>query len=275
MDPILIPTFPQLESTVQPRHLLLSHLLDFDRTAFYRRRAELGDYLILDNSAHERSEGENLVRLLEQAKQLCASEIVLPDKLFDKTRTVYNARSSLSSIERMIFLGQVKSIPRLMIVPQGATPKELDECLWDIVGFIVDLMMRSKAPEKYRFVIGVSKDYNTYWSNQPNFLIDFFRKSVFPASREIGADIHLLGWPLPLKSLSEIAYRYGPLIRSTDSARPYTFALAGIDLSQSLDVKYPKRPRDFFCRDIPEENLEILRRNIHVYRNLCRGFLHD
>jgi len=85
----------------------------------------------------------------------------------------------------------------------------------------------------------------------------------------LNAEVHLLGWPNPLTILEEITTRFEHRIRSTDSARPFTFAMFGIDLSRDLNAEYPKRPPDFFNQAVPDEFDDLLRTNIRVYRSLC------
>lgn len=271
MDPILIPTRPhQALVSGQKYHLLLSHELDPASKAFYALEASHGSYLILDNSAHEKSEGEDLSVLLRQADEIRASEIVVPDVLFDRSMTLYRVRTSLTSLARSCDEGHYhRVVPRLMIVPQARQKDELKECLWELVSFIDGLRRRSGAARSWQFTIGVSKDYNDVWGDR-DFLLNFLALEVVPASKMIDAEIHLLGWPKPLPVLREIAQSFAYTVRSTDSARPFTFAMFGIDLAESLDIEYPKRPKGFFERAVPKEWVGVLASNISVYRNLCR-----
>lgn len=267
MDSIIIPTRPTIDVTRgQKFHLLLSHELTPAIMKFYREEARCGSYLILDNSAHERQEGEDISVLLRQADELGAQEVVVPDVLFDKEMTLYRTRTSLSSLKHQIEAGHYRRpIPRFMIVPQGSTPDDYIECLWELVSFA------SAMPPCWKWTIGVSKDYNDYFPGRDNYLFEFLREHVIPAARDLRAEIHLLGWPKPLPVLADLSREFFWDIRSTDSARPLTLTMAGIDLSERIDVEYPGRPEGFFDRDVLDRDL--LRKNIRVYRRLCRiGF---
>lgn len=268
MDSIIIPTRPTIDVTRgQKFHLLLSHELSPETVKFYREEARNGSYLILDNSAHERREGEDISTLLRQADELGAQEVVAPDVLFDKDMTLYRTRSSLSILRRQVEDGHYhRPIPRFMIVPQGATPDDYVECLWELVSFAL------KMPPDWQWTIGVSKDYNDYFPGRPNYLFEYLRDHVIPAARDLRAEIHLLGWPKPLPVLADLSREFFWDIRSTDSARPLTLTMSGIDLSQRVDVKYPGRPEGFFEQDVSDRDL--LRKNIRIYRHLCRaGFM--
>lgn len=271
MDSIVIPTKPTIDVTRgQKYHLLLSHELTPETIEFYRNEAKNGSYLILDNSAHERREGEDISVLLRQAEELGAQEIVAPDVLFDRDMTLYRTRSSLISLKRRVDSGLSSQLPRIMIVPQGATPYDYVDCLWELVSFALAM------PRDWAWTIGVSKDYNSFFSGHENYLFGYLRDHVIPAARELQAEIHLLGWPKPLPVLRDLSREFFWDIRSTDSSRPVTFAMFGIDLTESIDVEYPGRPKAFFERDVPDQ--ELLRRNIRVYRRICRegfGGLYD
>lgn len=267
MDSIVIPTRPHLpDFTGQKFHLVLSHELTPTSKAFYQRESEHGSFLTLDNSAHEKQSGEDLDVLLRQAHEIGASEVVVPDVLFDGVETLYRFRTGLL---RLAQSGQTE-VPRLMIVPQGSTKEILSHCLWEMLSFVNDLHRRYPHTRKWGFTIGVSKDYNDYWGDK-DFLLFFLDDVVVPASRILNAEIHLLGWPKPLPVLKEISKNFFYNIRSTDSARPITFAMFGIDLTKSLEVPYPRRPAGFFDRKVPNEFSGILRKNISVYRRLTRG----
>lgn len=267
MDSIIIPTRPHLPDVVgQKFHLVLSHELTEESRAFYRRESSHGSFVTLDNSAHEKQSGEDLDTLLSQAEEIGAQEIVVPDVLFNAEETLYRFRTGLLRLARS---GRT-NIPRLMIVPQGINKESLSYCLWEMISFVNGLHHQHPHTTEWKFTIGVSKDYNDFWQDK-DFLLDFLEDVVVPASRILNAEIHLLGWPKPLPVLREIASSFFYNIRSTDSARPLTFAMFGIDLTKSLDIPYPRRPTGFFDRGVPHEFRSILRKNILVYRRLSRG----
>lgn len=273
MKSVIIPTTPHLAmSSGQPYHLMLSHnLVDPTHREFYRQEQQRGAYLILDNSAHEQRTGEKIERLLVQASQVGASEVVLPDTLFDADATVEGCRRSLEAIGTMLQVSREvdlrPKLPKFMIVPQGGSPDGLTRCLSQMVEMAREWSTQFDCRNSW--TIGISKDYNDLWWPCENFLLSFLRDQVLPRAMSINAEVHLLGWPKPLTILEEIACRFEHRIRSTDSARPFTFAMFGIDLSKDLNAEYPKRPHDFFNLAVPDEFSDLLETNIGVYRRLC------
>ena len=269
MKRILIPPIPHLWMVEQDEyHLLLSHLVEneayFD---FYRTLAENGKYLILDNSAHEFQTGQSIEVLLQQAESLGAKEVVLPDKLFDGPGTFERSRQALLYATR----DWPWRLPdRFMVVPQGETYREWSLCLARLVDSFFTIKSRYHHSVVNGPVIGISKDYHEMFDGG---LFRILEEQVFPfASSYPSVQIHLLGWPKTLWDLGEIARRFGDRIRSTDSARPYTYGMHGIRLDPTKPApKYPGRPDDFFSRKIIKPNHAVMRHNVEVYTRLVAG----
>lgn len=75
-------------------HLVLAHLVDTNKeyAAFYKYRSEqLGDYIMMDNSAYELKEPYRPDKLLELAGQCGAHAIVLPDYPFESSHVTIDA----------------------------------------------------------------------------------------------------------------------------------------------------------------------------------------
>jgi len=143
-------------------HLCLSHevLTNVGYAEFYQRRRREGDFVILDNSAHEQLEGQSLDQLVRAAKYVGPSEIVLPDRLFFGDDTI---ERSTEAFER---LREEFPTTRLMGVPQGRTVKEWLVCLDAFLDLGVD-------------TIGISKDYEVW----PDGLEHSSNLSVEPANK--------------------------------------------------------------------------------------------
>jgi hypothetical protein len=255
----LIPPIPDLGTFKSTGiHLLLSHLLEDDRyKKYYSFRRGEGDYLILDNSAHEFGVGNKAEQLLAQAKELRAQEVVAPDILFDANGTVEATRAMLVYIEKHWDVYEEAGSPGLMLVPQGGNRTEWVKCLnnllrtWDyIVGHRL-----MKPP-----VIGVSKDYDVFVKGGITTLIKEYLNI-----RTLGLEVHCLGWPSNLWSLAEVQ-KECPWVRSTDSAKPTVYARAGILLEPGGVVPdYPRRPPDYFEVPLDSRQREIAVRNIRVF----------
>jgi hypothetical protein len=122
--------------------------------------------------------------------------------------------------------------------------------------------LANKTPGLFKQpTIGISKDYIEWPGGIPKLL----ESTVIP----IGHPIHLLGWANDLWTLGEIAHRW-PQIRSTDSARPFTFALRGIALDPNREVPpYERRVGDYFGLELTPEQIELAWHNIGVLRKLA------
>lgn len=262
MKPIPIVPIPHLQelSGGRDRYLALSHLAHRSPVyrSFMREQADRGAFITLDNSAHELGKGQNLRLLIEQAREIGAREVVIPDELFSYGGTLLKAEESYRDLSEFPELSEGL---QFMIVPQGRNLRTVEKCLTRQVkaAMILPKEIRSKLS------IGISKDYYSDRS-QTAFL------SLLIYAGHLVREVHLLGWPLPLHHLS--GFTMGKLnIRSTDSARAITYAMYGIDLEESPrhHFVYPKRPKDFFDREMTVDQLNLAKKNLEFYYRLCRA----
>lgn len=271
MKSIVIAPTAHLEVSLwgdQKMHLVLAHLLKNPVYAeFYRNRRRWGDYLILDNSAHEMGRGQDILGLLKLGERLHAQEIVLPDVLFDASGTIQATSDALMTL---VSLG-IDAIyqPRWMLVPQGETPIDYSVCL-DTLLWKYEIVMQNFPNYFTPPVLGISKDYATTFG-QPYFRSIIETVIEYKRTRIPGMSIHLLGWPKPIWDMSDIAREFGDDIRSTDSARVSTFAYHRMLLIPGEDVEYPGRPDDLFSTTFDSLQITALRRNIEVYRAAVDG----
>lgn len=245
-------------------HLVLSHLLEVDRRylRFYQRQRLQGSYLILDNGAHENTSGEDILDLLRKAEAIRASEIVLPDTLFDHRATVKGIEHALVQMcgpGQEVFGGM--AYPRCMLVPQGRTFEEWERCFQDLVAAYVKTQTGVPGLFPRSPVIGISKDYEIWDGGIPRLL-----EYLEPFRDWMVFDVHLLGWGRHLWVLRDMAERF-PWVRSTDSAKPFVYAMAGIVLDpEDVAPEYPKRPTDYFARTMTDEQRRWAAHNVETFR---------
>jgi len=257
----LIPPIPDLTyQATTDIHLLLSHLID--RPGYlehYRRRKRMGDYIILDNSAHEHGSGNGARKLLFQAMLVGADEVVCSDVLFDAAGTCERTEQMLLYIcsDDGWNAYWTAGAPRLMLVPQGKDEKSWAWCLKRLIN-VYDAHVSHLVTSPP--VIGVSKDYDD-WNGGIARLISRYCKPY----RSRGIDVHCLGWPTNLWSLAQVRKRT-PWVRSVDSAKPFVYAAAGIRLEPGGPVpKYPHRMPNYFdtplarCTPIARTNVEVFK----------------
>ncbi len=243
-------------------HLLLSHLADDPtyRAHYIGQSEQPGKFMILDNGAHENTRGMNSRALLLRAAELGVDEVVAPDVLFRSRETVERTQTALGrwvSTDRELFTTLDLTV---MLVPQGEDPWAWRTCLQSLV------WSYERLADKYPGVlreptIGISKDYIMWPGGIPKLL----EQAVIP----LGHPVHLLGWSNDLWTLGEVSHRW-PQLRSTDSARPFTYALRGIALDPSKDVPpYERRPADYFDAVLTDEQIALAWHNVKVFRELA------
>jgi hypothetical protein len=263
MKVALIPPAPELRRhATTDIHLLLSHL--FERPGYieyYRNRRRAGDYLILDNSAHEHGHGNKAQELLFQAMIIGVHEVVCSDVLFDSQGTCEATEGMLQYItsDHGWDAYMAAGLPRLMLVPQGRSERELEQCLNRLM-YLWAIYMENLSGHPP--VIGISKDYD---DDLPGGIASFISTYCHPHRERVGADVHCLGWPANLWALADV-YRKAPWVRSVDSAKPFVYARAGIRLEPGGTVPtYPHRTDDYFdaplgrCANIAKANVEVFK----------------
>ena len=267
MKTCLIPPIAHLEMAKGRKyHLCLAHLLENERYhTFYLSESSAGSYVILDNSAHEQQVGESIAALLGYAYEIQASEIVLPDHLFEMEDTIKRTSEAILYLSNHAtnILDSFITPPNFMIVPQGRDLTEYETCLTTLGD-----AFRKAMPTGVGLTIGVSKDFEV-WAGGLFSLLD---RTVIPASRKYHAQIHLLGWGRDLWALKRINQTFGSQIRSVDSAKPFVFALYGIALDPPATPIYPKRPENYFTSEpMDKEQYSAARWNIDVFDSMVNG----
>jgi hypothetical protein len=268
----LIPPIKHLDEFGSgPFHLLLTHLLDKPTyKRHYKAQRKSGAYLVLDNSAHEHGAGQDPVSLLKAGFELDAQEIVVPDVLDNAEKTI---EACLAAHEEW-FEGGSREIldaysPAFMYVPQGKDESDWLICLNCLVQ--IHQYCARKYSLRRDFVIGVSKDYDA-WDGG---VLKLLEEHVVPiretlAQSGIKMSVHMLGWMRNLRNLQVIAAKH-KWIRSTDSAKPFVYALAGVDLLESLDTEYPTRPHYYFSSTFTPRQKKYARNNSWLFQEAAEG----
>lgn len=270
MKAALIPPIPHLDEFGRGDfHLLLAHLLDHaNYREWYRMERKHGAYLVLDNSAHENGQGQDPATLLRMGFDLDAQEIVVPDVLDDAGATV---ECCIAAHEEWFESGSAildAYAPAFMYVPQGKDVDDWAQCLQDLVS--IHAYCSRKYSLRRDFVVGVSKDYDV-WDGGLMRLLDEYVKPLRDEKLEAGVkvQVHLLGWMRDLWALKEIADKH-KWIRSTDSAKPFVYAEANIDLLRAYNKyevpEYPKRKKEYFYKKLTTKQVEIATNNAWMFR---------
>lgn len=276
MKAALIPPIPHLKQFGHgPLHLLLAHLLKHPKHTqyknHYKEERKHGAYLILDNSAHEKGEGEDPEELMIRALEMNAQEVVVPDVLDDGPATVEACVAAHEVWYEGHYAGMQMLDPALMYVPQGKDLEEWVECFHQLVS--IQGFASRRFGIRRDFVLGVSKDYEV-WEGGIELLLDnhVWPMKILLDGHGIKMHVHLLGWGRDLWRLEYLSQQF-PWIRSTDSAKPFVYALSDIELQPPDIPTYPLRPKSYFQKNLTERQIEIARNNVWTFRAAAQGDL--
>jgi hypothetical protein len=257
---LMIPPVPDLDRFGHgDMHLVLAHLMAEQNgyTRHYRRQAEAGAYIILDNSAFELGESaKTMDELITMASWVKAKEIVVPDAMQDANRTVELVRIAIDdAVARPAFF---KNELRPMYVAQGQSFEEWAWCLDEIVE-----MHTFAFGEHVDFAIGVSRIYDEVFEGGRGRLLHHIEQRM----GEVEVPVHLLGWGEPLEFLPEYAYTY-PWVRSIDSSAPYRYAFAGRLIGLDED---PGRHPAYFETRLSTSEAAFAKKNEAIFMAAANG----
>jgi hypothetical protein len=242
-------------------HLALNHLLE-DETYrhFMTACGDAGDWITLDNSAHEYKAGQAIEDVLVNAIAIKARELVIPDTLFHAMFTVQQARQAFKFLDESPLFQACSPTPRLMVVPQGRDVIDWAWCLDQLV----------ETAHAYGFkgllTIGLSKDYEMFAGGLRRLLLGHLEPYALQ-----GIQTHLLGWTCKW-TLCDLAREFS-FIRSIDTAKPFIYAMRGHLLTHERPPAQMRRPEDYFHYSFGDhpEYLEIAHHNVAQFKLASRG----
>lgn len=244
-------------------HLALNHLIEDDRyLKFLMKCGNAGDWITLDNSAHEFTAGQPIEDLLVNAIRIKARELVIPDVLFHAMYTVEAGRAALKFLGESTLYRACSPTPRLMIVPQGRDEEDWVWCMRQLVDTAGAWGFRDLL------TIGLSKDYESY-NGFPGGLQHLIHTYLAPLYAEKGIKTHLLGWPCNW-NIVHLARQY-PCLRSTDTAKPFIYALRGIQLDAHHVPPPMRRPEDYFDTRLTTKQRTLASFNLLTFKLAARG----
>ena len=231
-------------------HLILAHwvLNNKEYAAYYRERSEAGDYIILDNAAHEYKQSIAVELIIAAGDIVHPSEIVLPDVMRDAQKTIEATVEAFSPLREHFGNGM-----KYMAVAHGKTEKEWLECLRRQMQLPIDCI---GIPRVY------ADDFGS-WALAVDNTIDV---SV-DTDKEI--DIHLLGSPHDITRLVEVAYKFPGSVRSSDSSKHIGYAINCRTLEVPLNPQQRNansRPHNFLTYEMSPLQLEMAKYNMKVLR---------
>ena len=206
---------------------------------FYKKQVEKGKFVLLDNGTGD-LDFQSMDKVLQIAKQLNPSEIILSDILGSCNQTLEQSEKSKKYFRENGYTGQ------FMFVPQGETFEQWCECY-------------DKFDKTDVSTIGISKFVTEFWKddNAREKCLEYIN-GAYP--------VHLLGCWKNINEVSQCVKKFDN-VRSSDSAICYIYAMNDMHVG---DQDRPSKKIDFHHSVLNEQQLEILRDNIKIYDNMIK-----
>lgn len=237
---------PYLTITTPDRYFMaLTHLLSHSHYfEFYFERAQTEAFVILDNSTVELGAPEDIYVYLRKAIALGADQILLPDWLQNRIRTLNEVEKGLREIAKTNYSGEV------MVVPQGESADEWLACLDSMLKYPIH-------------AIGISKRYYHMFGGS-RVLATLAARYVCEQVGRPEVKIHLLGCEqYPERDVAPVLGL--DYVQGVDSSLPAVFAAADTRLTSGA-MRPTSRMIHMGSVDI-ERNL--LQDNYDAWRSLC------
>ena len=212
---------------------------------FFKAAVKRGDFVTLDNSAAEKSLVTEDI-LIEIVKDLKPSEVIAPDILFDKNKT-------LKALIRFIKRLKKENLNKVDVfaVPQGKTRKEWLECYKEMLNNpYVQVIGLSKISTSC-FVRGAKPDQSI--KEARNNCVRYLKKH-----KMLTKPVHCLGQGDPTEFL---AYKGMKMLRSTDSCNPIWSAVNDIEFGKGKFKRVPTNNM-YFYKELTQPQLELAKKNI-------------
>lgn len=232
-------------------HLVLAELFlhqhSWRYTSFYRQRITRGDFVILDNGAHEYGKTPSLDVLCAAAHMLKPTEIVLPDDMHGENCHITTVQMSREGALRL----QKQGFDKFMAVPHGHTFNDWLWCAMELshIPGVTTLGIAEKDAIK---------------------LTGGDRTELIRAITGLGKWIHLLGMMEDMRDVQDRFTRTNPKVRGVDGSKLVVWGHAGLNVRplESLPP-YPGRPEGYFEQSkdqLSPDSSHIIRANMRSWR---------
>jgi len=223
-------------------HLCLAHQVKKDPiyAEFFKMQVTRGAFVIQDNGVVETGTPLNIDELVSLADQIKCQEMILPDFIYDLTKTL---RMSLSALRYV--RDKLSREMRLMAVPQGDTQGKWVACVREMLSWNIDTFGIT------RFLV------------PKVFSSRLLALESVPELLKSNKEIHLLGCPENPREIAEIDKAFLGRIRGVDSGIAAIYTQAG----QVLAGDKPDRVIDLDAKLLDEG---LLKSNIRIWKGGCK-----
>lgn len=227
-------------------HMALAHLADSPiYSEFFRKQSERGAFVLMDNGVVETGKAMQVRDLFRVGREIKATQICLPDKIFD-------CKTTLRLHEDAVRTDRNGCESSFMAMPQGRNLDEWIKCATRMVEKADDWGVRA---------IGITKFLEGMVHHRSEAIL------AVPGLIESDLDIHLLGC---LGNDPFEAYITGMALRNR--IRGVDSGMAAIWTQAGLLVGQDPRPKIELDFDNPSQSNLLLRQNIIRWKNyVCYG----
>lgn len=221
--------------------MCLAHLCgDKTYSNFYRDASDRGAFVLLDNGVVETHVPMPVEQILHYAERVHADEIILPDTLYNRERTLTMGLAGIRAARDHGWGGKI------MAVPQGENRVEWLWCLQAMLEWNINS-------------IGISRFTNKYFLDR----LEALQQASNLIDSAMG--IHLLGMPGDPSEAWKIEQAFPGRIRGVDSGTAAIHTLANQKMSAQLSK--PDIELDFRA-NLP---VSLLKENIAYWKARVRG----
>lgn len=265
----LIPPIAHLEEFAQGNfHLTLAHMYKNDAyRKHYQQQAAQGATILLDNGAWER-QLLPFEELIDLAVEVGATELVLPDSLFNFVETISHLSDALRTLSNPYWFNKLQDNNiDLCFIPQGSSSSDWAACM----NYGLDALQ--KFGKFSRIVLGIPRSIDDNFNGGRVFSLRKYMPATLNKFTRLFITFHAMGSGKDLRKLAALVRKTPYPIRSTDSAKPFTYAIHGIEITKTLK-NIPislGRPGNYFDMVLSDEMLALARKNVEIYKWICAG----
>lgn len=222
---------------------------------FFKEQKKKGAWILMDNGSGD----HNMITediLFECMKDLMPNEVVPPDILFDRDKTLFSLNSFIYKMRQENLLKEIE----IFAVPQGKTKEDWLNCYEEMLNNSdVTTIGLSKLGVPYAW-LGEVKDDQNIMEARHECIEELINNNL------IHKPLHLLGMGNPLEMLK---YKLldNSLFRSTDSCNSIWSAMNGLDWNKEQFERIPT-PKDYFDREMTVDQISLAKSNIQWFNQL-------
>lgn len=219
-----------------------------------------GRFTILDSGVGDEGEVLTNKELFKLTLEIQPNEVIPLDVLYNKEETLNNFNQFLNWMKDARRKGFLYKRTSILACPQGDTYEDWMECY------------RYFLNNNFVSCIGMSKKAIPHIMKNPDIAE---ARTLLVAKLEeqdlLRKPLHFLGQGNPIEFRCYNTNHHA--IRSTDSCYPILSALHGVEIEKEGVFKRIPTPPDYFEKEVKEEDIELIKKNVDYLRRCCTSTL--